>query len=64
VSQQFSGGDAEISNTVGTPAFMAPEALSVSADKFLVIFLLTRVVIGLSRGLASPVNALTGMVET
>ncbi|XP_078482388.1 calcium/calmodulin-dependent protein kinase kinase 1 isoform X2 [Ciona intestinalis] len=34
VSQEFSGGDAEITNTVGTPAFMPPEAVSGSSDKF------------------------------
>nr|CAB3227515.1 calcium/calmodulin-dependent protein kinase kinase 2 [Phallusia mammillata] len=35
VSQQFSGRDAEISSTVGTPAFLPPEAVSGSGDKFL-----------------------------
>uniref|UniRef100_H2ZEA1 Protein kinase domain-containing protein n=1 Tax=Ciona savignyi TaxID=51511 RepID=H2ZEA1_CIOSA len=35
VSQEFSGHDAEISNTVGTPAFLPPEAVSGDADKFL-----------------------------
>jgi len=36
VSQQFSGVDAEITNTIGTPAFLPPEAVSGKEDKFLV----------------------------
>ncbi|XP_076817094.1 calcium/calmodulin-dependent protein kinase kinase 1-like isoform X1 [Clavelina lepadiformis] len=34
VSQEFSDGDAEISSTVGTPAFLPPEAVSGVNDKF------------------------------
>lgn len=34
VSNQFEGNDALLSSTAGTPAFMAPETLSDSAEGF------------------------------
>uniref|UniRef100_A0A670JQF8 Calcium/calmodulin dependent protein kinase kinase 1 n=1 Tax=Podarcis muralis TaxID=64176 RepID=A0A670JQF8_PODMU len=34
VSNQFEGSDAQLSSTAGTPAFMAPEALSESGKSF------------------------------
>ncbi|CAL4080881.1 unnamed protein product, partial [Meganyctiphanes norvegica] len=34
VCNEFDGKDAFLTNTAGTPAFMAPEALSTSRDKF------------------------------
>lgn len=34
VSNQFEGNDAQLSSTAGTPAFMAPEAISVSGQSF------------------------------
>ncbi|XP_050409367.1 calcium/calmodulin-dependent protein kinase kinase 1 isoform X1 [Patella vulgata] len=34
VSNEFSGGDAFLSNTVGTPAFMAPETLRDDREKY------------------------------
>ncbi|XP_015685244.1 calcium/calmodulin-dependent protein kinase kinase 1-like, partial [Protobothrops mucrosquamatus] len=34
VSNQFEGSDAQLSSTAGTPAFMAPEAISDSGKSF------------------------------
>ena len=34
VSNQFEGNDARLSSTAGTPAFMAPEAISDSGQSF------------------------------
>lgn len=34
VSNQFEGNDAQLSSTAGTPAFMAPEAISDSGQSF------------------------------
>lgn len=34
VSNQFEGNDARLSSTAGTPAFMAPEAISESGQSF------------------------------
>lgn len=34
VSNQFEGNDAQLSSTAGTPAFMAPEAISESGQSF------------------------------
>lgn len=34
VSNQFEGSDAQLSSTAGTPAFMAPEAISDSGQSF------------------------------
>lgn len=34
VSNQFEGSDARLSSTAGTPAFMAPEAISDSGQSF------------------------------
>lgn len=34
VSNQFEGNDAQLSSTAGTPAFMAPEAISQTGKSF------------------------------
>lgn len=34
VSNQFEGNDAQLSSTAGTPAFMAPEAISDTGQSF------------------------------
>jgi len=34
VSNQFEGNDAQLSSTAGTPAFMAPEAISDTGKSF------------------------------
>lgn len=34
MSDEFTGSDAFLTNTAGTPAFMAPEALQASKEKY------------------------------